>query len=170
MLLVGAGLHRVLPDRLLAQVAPQFWSHSEPLDTDWLMGAALAVRADVFRELGGFWSTLYSEETDLAFRARQRGLRVRFDNTARVMHIGNHSLSQRLSDSERAQRMARAELAFLKAHYSRPRRLAIQWLGVVAFGARAIAHALLGRTSRASVYRSMTAVYAGRARPLDRLG
>jgi GT2 family glycosyltransferase len=162
MVLVGAGLHRVLPDRVLARTAPQFWSHSTPLDTDWLMGAALAVRADLFRDLGGFWATLYSEETDLAYRARQRGLRVRFESGARVMHIGNHSLSQRLTEAERARRMARAELEFLKAHYSRPRRLAIRGLGVLAYGGRAVALALLGRSSRATVYRSITAVYAGR--------
>ena len=165
MLLVGAGLHRVLPDRVLARVAPQFWSHSEPRDTDWLMGAALAVRADVFRELGGFWPTLYNEETDLAYRARRRGLRVRFESAPRVMHIGNHSLSQQFTEAERARRMARAELEFLGAHYSLPRRLAIRALGVLAYGARAAVLGLLGRASRATEYRSITAVYAGRGGP-----
>jgi N-acetylglucosaminyl-diphospho-decaprenol L-rhamnosyltransferase len=170
MLLVGTGLHRLVPDRVLARVAPQFWSHSTPLDTDWLMGAALAVRADVFRELGGFWPTLYSEETDLAYRARRRGLGVRFESSARVMHIGNHSLSQRLTDAERARRQAEAEVAFLEAHYGRARRLAIRVLGVAAFGGRAIAHALVGRRPRATVYRSITRVYAGMARTVGHGG
>jgi GT2 family glycosyltransferase len=160
-LLVGLGLHRVLPDRILARVTPQFWSHSEPLDADWLMGAALAVRADVFRELDGFWPTLYNEEADLAYRARQRGLRVRFENGPTVMHIGNHSLSQRLTDTERARRMAVADLKFLEAHYGRWRGAAIRAIGVAAYGARSIVHALLGRRPRAAVYRSMAAVYGG---------
>ena len=164
MLLVGVGLHRVLPDRLLARVTPQFWSHSQPLDTDWLMGAALAVRADVFHQLDGFWPTLYSEETDLAYRARQRGLRVRFESVPTVMHIGNHSFSQRLSDTDRARRMAVAELEFLEAHYAWPRHAAIRAIAVVSYGARSIAHALLGRRRRAAVYRAMTAVYGGLAR------
>ena len=160
MALVAVGLHRVLPDRMRARLLPQFWSHSEPLDTDWLMGAALAVRADVFHELGGFWPTLYNEETDLAYRARQRGLRVRFESRARVMHIGNHSLSQRLDDGARAKRSAEAELAFLQAHYGRSRRAAIRAVGVLTYGTRALAHTLLGRRSRATVYRAMTSVYA----------
>jgi GT2 family glycosyltransferase len=148
---------------VLARVTPQFWSHSEPLDADWLMGAALAVRADVFRELGGFWPTLYNEETDLAYRARQRGLRVRFESAPTVMHIGNHSLSRRLSDTERARRMAVAELKFLEAHYGPLRRAAIRAIGVASYGSRAVAHALLGRRPRAAVYWSMAAVYGGLA-------
>jgi GT2 family glycosyltransferase len=160
--LVGLGLHRILPDRLLARVAPQFWSHNRPLDTEWLMGAALAARADVFRELGGFWSHLYGEDTDLAYRVRRRGLTVRFESRAKVMHIGNHSLSRRWNDAERAEHVARAELAFLQAHYSRPRALAVRAVAAAASGARAGAHALAGHRERARVFRSMARVYAGR--------
>lgn len=164
MALVGAGLHRILPDRLLARLLPQFWSHSEPLDTDWLMGAALAVRADVFRDLGGFWPRFYSEETDLAYRASRRGLRVRFESRARVMHIGHHSASQRFVDGERAARSAEAELAFLDAHYGRARRAAIRAVGILTYGSRAVAHGLLRNHARATVYRAMTGVYARRGR------
>jgi len=166
-MIVGLGIHRALPDRLLARVAPQFWSHSAPLDTDWLMGAALAVRADLFRELGGFWATLYSEETDLAYRTRQRGLRVRFEHAPRVMHIGSHSLSQRFTDTERARRAAQAELAVLDAHYGRVRRAAIRAVGFMTYASRAVAHAVLGRRGRAAVYAAMARVYA--ARSPDRL-
>ncbi|MEA2450367.1 MAG: hypothetical protein QOG63_2299 [Thermoleophilaceae bacterium] len=159
---VGLGLQRVLPDRLLARVAPQFWSHDRSIDTDWLMGAAIATRADVFRELGGFWQQMYAEDTDLAFRARRRGLRVRFDSGARVMHVGNHSLSQRWSDAERAGRVARAELAFLDTHYGRAHAAAIRAIAGAGYAARTVAHALLRHRDRASVYRSMARVYAGR--------
>jgi GT2 family glycosyltransferase len=160
--LVGIGLHRVLPDRVLARAAPQFWSHDRPADTGWLMGAALAARTDVFRELGGFWPHLYGEDVDLAYRVRRRGLRVRFESRAKVMHVGNHSISQRWSDPERAGRVARSEVAFLETHYARPRVLAIRAITAAGYGARAVAHALLGRRPRAAVYRSMAAVYLSR--------
>ena len=55
------------------------------------------------------------------YRARQRGLRAPFDGTARARHIGNHSGFQRFTNKERVTRVARAELAFLNAHYCRPR-------------------------------------------------
>jgi GT2 family glycosyltransferase len=159
-LLVGSGLHRLLPDRLLARVAPQFWSHDRSIDTDWLMGAALAVRADVFHQLGGFWPRLYAEDEDLAYRAQERGLRVRFDRTARVMHIGNHSAGQRWSSAQRAERIAAAELEFLRTHYSRRRAAGIRTIVCAAYGARALTYRALRRDQQASVYRAMARVYA----------
>src|SRR6266516_241490 len=51
-------------------------------------GAALAVRAELFRELGGFTEELflYQEDLDLCWRARLRGLRVVVDPAADVLH------------------------------------------------------------------------------------
>jgi GT2 family glycosyltransferase len=161
-LLLATGTFRLLPDRLRARLAPDHWSHDRATDTDWVMGAALAVRADVFRELGGFWSTMYAEEEDLAYRARQRGLRVRFEPAARVMHVGNHSLAQRWSDAERAAVIAEADLTFLRTHYARPRAAAIRAITGAGYAARAAVHRALGRPDAARLYRGMAAVYARR--------
>jgi GT2 family glycosyltransferase len=159
-LIVGAGLHRLLPNAVLKRVAPEFWSHHEPLDTGWVMGAALAIRAEVFQGLGGFWPMMYAEEEDLAYRAQEQGLRVRFDNAAKVMHVGNHSNRKRWSSPDRAARVAAAELAFVRTHYSRPRGAAIRAITGLAYFARAILHTLLRRTEPAAVYRAMARVYA----------
>jgi GT2 family glycosyltransferase len=158
-LLVGVGAHRLLPDSVRARIAPDHWSHDRSADTDWVMGAALAIRADLFRELGGFWETTYAEEQDLAYRAQERGLRVRFEHSASVMHIGNHSLAQQWSDAVRAARVAQAELAFLKAHYGRARAAAIRAVTGTAYAGRALAFRLLGRRPRARVYAAMARVY-----------
>ena len=157
---VGVGAHRLLPDSARARVAPGHWSHDRSADTDWVMGAAIATRADLFRELGGFWETTYAEEQDLAYRARERGLRVRFERSVTVMHIGNHSLAQQWSDPERAERVARAELAFLGAHYGRVRAAAIRALTGAGYAGRALVLGLLGRRRRARVYGAMARVYA----------
>jgi GT2 family glycosyltransferase len=162
-LLISSGLWRVLRQRSLARVAPELSSYAESRDVDWLMGAALAVRADVFRELGGFWPTMYAEDQDLAYRAQQRGLRVRFESAARVVHVGNHSNVQRWADDERAARVADAELAFLRAHYGRRRAAAIRTIVGAGYATRALAHALLGRPERSRVYRAMARVYASRS-------
>jgi GT2 family glycosyltransferase len=162
-LLLAGGLHRLLPDRLLARVAPEFWSHDRPIDTGWLMGAAIATRAALFRELGGFWSTMYAEDQDFAYRLRERGLRIRFEPSVKVMHVGNHSLSKRWSDSERAEQVARAELVFLRTHRGRPARAAIRAIVGSGYALRALAHRLLGRDRTAAVYRAMTRVYWSRA-------
>jgi len=159
-LVVGCGLQRVLPQQLVRRLAPEFWSHEHPLDTDWLLGAVLVVRRDLFRELGGFWSTLYSEDQDLAYRAQRLGWRVRYDDAAVVMHVGNFSFGQQGSDALRAARVAHAELTFLRAHYAWPRAVAIRAVVGGGYAARALLHALLGHTSEAAIYRAMARVYA----------
>jgi GT2 family glycosyltransferase len=158
-LIVGAGFHRLLPNALLERVAPEFWSHDHPIDTGWVMGAAVAVRAEVFHRLGGFWPIMYSEEEDLAFRAQEQGLRVRFENAVQVMHVGNHSNTQRWSSPVRAARIASAEISFIRAHYSRPRAAAIRAITAVAYAVRAIAHRALRRAEPAAVYHAMARVY-----------
>jgi GT2 family glycosyltransferase len=161
-LVVGAGLHRLLPHRIRARMAPEFWAHDRPIDTGWLLGAALAIRADLFRELGGLWSTEYAEDEDLAYRLQRRGLRVRFDNSARIMHLGNHTLGKSRTDAQRAARVAEAELTFLRTHYPRRRAAAIRAIVGAAYAARAVLHRLLGRPAQARLYRAMAGVYGSR--------
>jgi GT2 family glycosyltransferase len=124
-----------------------------------VLGAALAIRADVFHAVGGFWRTVYAEEQDIGYRVRRHGYRVVFDPSTRVMHIGNHSFAQRWSDAERAAIVARAELAFLDEHYPRGRRAlirAILWCG---WQARAVGLRVLRRPARAAVYASLAREY-----------
>jgi N-acetylglucosaminyl-diphospho-decaprenol L-rhamnosyltransferase len=72
-----------------------------PVDVEVVMGAALLVRGDDFRALGGFDERyfLYFEEADLCRRAAQAGRRVRFVPTAVVRHSGGASADH---DRERA--------------------------------------------------------------------
>ncbi len=69
--------------------------YGEPVDTvsavrdiPYASGAAFAIRADLFRELGGFTEELflYQEDLELCWRARLRGLRVVVDPAANVLH------------------------------------------------------------------------------------
>jgi GT2 family glycosyltransferase len=159
-LLLASGLHRLLPDPLCARLAPERWSHAHAADTGWVKGAAMAMRAEVFRELAGFWPAMYAGEEDLVYRAQQRGLRVRFENLPVVMHIGSYSAARRWSDPAREARVASADLTFLRSHYSRPRAAAIRAIMLCGYLVRAVAHRILGRTGAADVYGAMARVYA----------
>jgi GT2 family glycosyltransferase len=159
-LLLGTGLHRLLPDRLRARASPDTWSHDRSGDTIWLKGAALAVPADVFHDVGGFWSTMYAEEEDLAYRIKSRGLRVYLETASRVVHVGNSTAAQRWSDAGRAARVANAELIFLRTHYSRSRGAAIRGITGSAYAARALVHGLLGHEAQARIYRTMAKAFA----------
>lgn len=63
-------------------------SWSEPRDIPSATGAATAMRADRFAELGGFCEPMfaYCEDTDLSLRAWQHGWRVRYVPDAIVLH------------------------------------------------------------------------------------
>lgn len=59
-------------------------------DADYVSGAALMIRANLFAELGGFdehYLPAYYEDTDLCFRARQRGWRVVVQPASEIVHF-----------------------------------------------------------------------------------
>jgi GT2 family glycosyltransferase len=58
-------------------------------DADYLSGAAIAIPAPLFRQLGGFdvrFAPAYYEDTDLAFQVRAAGLRVLYQPASVVVH------------------------------------------------------------------------------------
>jgi O-antigen biosynthesis protein len=59
-------------------------------DADYVSGAALMIRAELFRQLGGFdihFAPAYYEDTDLCFRVRDQGLRVVVQPQSIVVHL-----------------------------------------------------------------------------------
>ncbi|MEJ2534661.1 MAG: glycosyltransferase, partial [Gammaproteobacteria bacterium] len=58
-------------------------------EADYCSGACIMIRARLFAELGGFdahYAPAYYEDTDLAFRVRERGLRVYVQPDSTVVH------------------------------------------------------------------------------------
>ncbi len=62
-------------------------------EVDWAVGAVMLIDRSCFDALSGFDESyfLYSEETDLCLRARDRGWATVYTPTAEVMHIGGGS-------------------------------------------------------------------------------
>ncbi|TZF88546.1 glycosyltransferase [Cognatilysobacter lacus] len=58
-------------------------------EVDYCSGAAIALRRDLFKRIGGFdtrYAPAYYEDTDLAFAVRALGLEVRYQPASRVVH------------------------------------------------------------------------------------
>ncbi|MES2313009.1 MAG: glycosyltransferase family 2 protein, partial [Pseudomonadota bacterium] len=58
-------------------------------ETDYVSGASLLIRREVFQRIGGFdarYAPAYYEDTDLAFAVRQLGLRVYYEPASTVIH------------------------------------------------------------------------------------
>ena len=94
-------------------------------------GTAMAVRAQTFRELGGFAEELfmYLEDLELGWRARLAGYRVVVDPAADVLHEYEYGRNPRKSYF-----LERNRLVFVLSAYS-PRQLVL--LGAAARGDRA---------------------------------
>jgi len=67
--------------------------YTRPCTVDWACGAVLLMSRTCYDVLGGWDESyfLYSEETDLALRARDAGLLTRYVPAAVAVHIGGQS-------------------------------------------------------------------------------
>jgi GT2 family glycosyltransferase len=90
-------------------------SISELRDVPAASGTALAVRAETFRELGGFADELfmYLEDLELGWRARLAGYRVVVDPAADVLHEYDYARNPRKSYF-----LERNRLVFVLSSYS----------------------------------------------------
>jgi len=95
------------------------FAHDEARPVDWVTGACVLLRRDLFERLGGFDEAffLYSEEVDLLYRARRLGAETWYDPAAEVEHVwgGTAGRSSALTLQERA----RSHVRYLAKHGSR---------------------------------------------------
>jgi GT2 family glycosyltransferase/glycosyltransferase involved in cell wall biosynthesis len=97
----------IAPDGLLSEAGGIIWSDGTGVnygrgddpglfqyeyrrEIDYGSAAALMVRAELWKEVGGFderYLPMYYEDTDLCFEARERGWRVLYEPGAVVMHV-----------------------------------------------------------------------------------
>lgn len=132
-----------------AEIAPPPSDHPAP--ADWLSGASLLIRRQVFERVGLFDDAffLYYEETDLCLRARRHGFRCWYVPGSRVVHLEGQSTG--VTDTRAApQRLPRYWFEsrrhyFMKNHGPWKKRLAdVAWtVGFVSWRAR---RALQGKT------------------------
>lgn len=69
------------------------WDHDEEREVDFVIGACLLIRREVYERVGGFDEAffMYSEETDWQLRMRHAGWKIGFTPTATVTHLGGAS-------------------------------------------------------------------------------
>jgi GT2 family glycosyltransferase len=92
----------------------------------WVVGAVMLVRATAFDEVGGFDETffLYSEETDLSVRMRERGWTALACDDAVASHLGAESTGGR----QYRHLMGLSRRRYIQKHWRRRDRLALSAL------------------------------------------
>jgi GT2 family glycosyltransferase len=119
---------------------------------DFAYGCALLVRAEAFRQLGGFDERffLYYEDIDLCLRARDAGWDVALAPAAHVLHEGSKSTHD--EPEAKVYHHARSRMLFFARH-TRGAQRAIFACTEVAFIAREMAHHVsAGRFRNAIAY------------------
>jgi hypothetical protein len=90
---IEEGLQLGIASRVLRRwvVAKRMGKIPEPVD--WVPGASMMVRKDVFDSIGGLDENyfLYFEETDFCYRAKRSGFAAWYVPESRVMHIAGQS-------------------------------------------------------------------------------
>lgn len=104
--------------RLLRRGPLHDWGSRTELEPDWVTGACLLARAEVFR--GGVWFDegffLYFEDNDWCLRARRAGWRIRRVPDATACHLGGASLRRNAAAQDA---YARSLRRFYAKHYPR---------------------------------------------------
>ena len=134
------------------------FAHDEAWRVDWVTGACVLVRRELFEQLGGFDEAffLYSEEVDLIYRARQLGAETWYDPAAEVVHEWGGTAGR--SSALTLEEQARGHVRYLDKHASRA--TAKRARGVLLAGLRL-------RARRSGAYREAARWLA--ARPVEQL-
>ena len=80
--------------RILSRIEEDCGQYDAPQEVFWASGACMAVRAELYRRLGGFDEDFFAhmEEIDFCWRAKQLGYRVMCCPQAVVYHVGGGTL------------------------------------------------------------------------------
>ena len=80
--------------RLFSTLEQDHGQYDDPCEIFWASGAAMFVRASVWKELGGLDGEFFAhmEEIDFCWRARNRGYKVCYCPTSTVYHVGGGTL------------------------------------------------------------------------------
>jgi GT2 family glycosyltransferase len=115
----AAGLGRVVPNSLQPRWS-HHWDHSESRYVESADGAVYLARGTTWDQLGGYNEArrMYGEDSDLCWRTRRLGWRIRFEAAAEFVHLGNASASRRWTDERRAGMIGREESKLLREQLS----------------------------------------------------
>lgn len=125
------------------------WKRDVPRSVEIVQGSFLLIRAETWRELGGFSRDffMYGEEADLCLRAAALGFRPCFSPAATIVHHGGGSEPVK---ADKQIRLLAAKRLLIRRHWSR----STAWLGLgllrVSAGARSLA-SVLARALRVDV-------------------
>lgn len=94
----------------------KFFKGKDVMEVDYIIGADLFIRKDLFEEIGKFDERffMYSEEADLQIRLKKKGYKIGVIKGTRIIHL--ESKSFKVSNSKRTMKMV-SFLRYLKKNF-----------------------------------------------------
>ncbi|MFA6455531.1 MAG: glycosyltransferase family 2 protein [Bacteroidota bacterium] len=101
-------------------------SISIPIPKDWVSGAALMIKREVFEEIGGFDERyfMYFEDVDLCRSAAKKGFQIFYVPSNTLIHLGGKSYGAR--DERITVEYRKSQLLFYDKHNSLLQRLLVR--------------------------------------------
>jgi GT2 family glycosyltransferase len=158
--LVATGLHRFVPNRWQPSWG-HHWDHASSRPIRAANGTVVAVRHEVWAELGGWIERelMFAEDLDFCWRASRRGWLVWFEAESEFVHLGNTSGRAEWSDRRRSELVGRAEGALIRNELPRLQAEATLFFLCAGLLARMGYHALKGESTAVSSLSGMLSGY-----------
>ena len=81
--------------RVLSHVENDIAQYDQPNEIFWASGAALMIRAPIFKAIGGFDAAYFAhmEEIDLCWRVKRAGFKIKVIPESKIYHVGGGTLN-----------------------------------------------------------------------------
>ena len=120
-------LAQTIKNNLGLGASKMIWQKNEPILTDWVSGACLFIRKNLFEELGGFDEKffMYFEDVDLCRRAKAKKQKILYFPIATVFHWGGKSQQ---SDAAQKKFYYASQDYYFQKHFGTFSRQTLQFL------------------------------------------
>ena len=111
----GLGFWRLIPRRLRGKLLlGGHWDHALRRSVPSIFGAAILLRREMLREVGGFDERfhMYGEDNEWCLRIRRAGWQIVFDPAAKIIHHGAQFSRQRWTSLEKVRIQIDANFKF----------------------------------------------------------
>lgn len=146
-------LHKLVPSpRREKLLLGGYWEGDHEIEVDWLAGAFVMLRREVFERSGGFDERffMYGEDSEWCMRLRRQGTRILYAPQVGVVHhTGSVSVDRVWTERQRLEHCYRGGLASYAMVYGRPR------------AALYLLAELVGTSVRFAAYRAASVVRPG---------
>lgn len=101
----------------LSRLSLEYWDWQKPKEVDWVTGAAILIKKELFKKLNGFDLNffMYFEDQDLCLRAKKQKFEIWVLPKAKIIHLGGKSIKL---DANRKKYYYQSQDYFFKKHFT----------------------------------------------------